>query len=80
MINRWLNFATYDNRQHYEKLKTRPYCQEVEYNMSTLFLQFTRVLMSRIVDSGSLADAMLQSKRSQERKLPIERSLLLKIG
>ena len=49
--------------------------------MSTLFLQFTRVLMSRIVDSGSLADAMLQSKRSQERrKLPIERPLLLKIG
>ena len=48
--------------------------------MSTLFLQITRVLMSRIVDSGSLADAMLQSKRSQERKLPIERPLLLKIG
>ena len=49
--------------------------------MSTLFLQFTRVLMSRIVvDSGSLADAMLQSKRSQERKLHIERPLLLKIG
>ena len=48
--------------------------------MSTLFLQLTRVLMSRIVDSGSLADAMLQSKRSQERKLHIERPLLLKIG
>ena len=48
--------------------------------MSTLFLQLTRVLMSRIVDSGSPADAMLQSKRSQERKLHIERPLLLKIG
>ena len=48
--------------------------------MSTLFLQLSRVLMSRIVDSGSLADAMLQSKRSQERKLHIERPLLLKIG
>ena len=33
--------------------------------MSTLFLQFTRVLMSRIVDSGSLADAMLQSKGTE---------------
>ena len=33
--------------------------------MSTLFLQFTRVLMPRIVDSVSLADAMLQSKRTK---------------
>ena len=30
-------------------------------------------------DSGPLADAMVQSTRSQEQKLPIERPLLLKI-
>ena len=30
------------------------------------------------LDSGPLADAMLQSTRSQEQKLPIERPLLLK--
>ena len=32
------------------------------------------------VDSGPLADAMLQSTRPQEQKLPIERPLLLKIA
>ena len=32
------------------------------------------------LDSGPLADAMLQSTRSQEQKLPIERPLLLKIA
>ena len=32
------------------------------------------------LDSGPLADAMLQSTRSQEQKLPIERPLLFKIA
>ena len=40
-------------------------------------IQGLRVIM---LDSGPVADAMLQSTRSQEQRLPIELPLLLKIA
>jgi len=41
---------------------------------------FLDVILTSLTVTGRSLDAMFQSRRSQEQKLPIERPLLLKIG